>query len=562
VYSLEREGGVVLGTVFKRCLDPEADTPALHASFDEVESRSIVETQGRRLIEVYWGNYVAFLIERAGGRIWILKDPTGSLPCMHIEHSGVHVVFSCIEDCLALNLVRFTVNWPYVVDYVIGGWINGESRPLYELDQVARGECVEIDSISNRVTRRRLYWTPSTFMQSPQLLEDKTLAAPLLRRTVRHCARSWAACYESLLVRLSGGLDSSVVVGCLGGQRSAKVTCLTYYGSNPGADPRRWARLAARHAGTDLVEVAVDARHVGLEPLLNAAPTPVPARLVSCYLASGIEREVVRDRAVNAIFTGDGGDSGFGSLSIGRAIDELIQNHGFSVRAINLAEQIAAIRDTTTLRVLIGAVRRRFSGTHLRDDALLLEKFGQMASGEARRTALAYDHYPHPWFRDEANVPWGVIYRLGMLLTAPEFYDPFSVSGGRQANLVHPLYSQPVVELCLRIPLYVHFLGGCDRGLARDAFTAEVPKEILQRQWKDRGANVNEELVARNLPFLRGLLLDGALVREGILDRPAIERALSNTPAKAAGDLPVILHYLNTELWVHKWERCPVSAAA
>lgn len=147
-------------------------------------------------------------------------------------------------------------------------------------------------------------------------------------------------------------------------------------------------------------------------------------------------------------------------------------------------------------------------------------------------------------------------------MAAPEFYDPFSAPGQPQADRVHPLYSQPVVELCLRIPLYVHFFNGRDRGLARDAFTSEVPKEILQRQWKDRGANVNEELVARNLLFLRGLLLDGALVREGILDRSAVERALSNTPTKAAADLPVILHYLNTELWVHKWAHRAASAAA
>ncbi|WP_230474663.1 asparagine synthase C-terminal domain-containing protein [Dyella monticola] len=484
---------------------------------------------------------------------------------MRVVHHGVHVIFSCIEDCLAFNLVRFTVNWPYVADYVLGGWTNGESRSLNELDQVTRGECIEIDTTSNRLTRRQFYWKPSTFALGPHLLEDTRVAATLLRRTVRHCVRTWAGCYESLLVRLSGGLDSSIVLGCLGGQgsvASGRVTCLAYYGSNVGADPRRWARLAAHHVRTELIEVPVDARHVGLEPLLNAAPTPVPAPLVSYYLANRIEREVVRDRAVTAILTGEGGDPGFGSLSIGRAIDEMIRNHGFIFRTIQLAAQIAAIRDTTTLRVLADALRRRAFGTRLRDNARLFDKLGQMASYDTRRTALAYDHYPHPWFREEAGVPWGLVYRLGMLLTAPEFYDPFPASGGHQANLVHPLYSQPVVELCLRIPLYVHFLNGRDRGLARNAFTAEVPKEILQRQWKDRGANVNEELVAKNLVFLRSVLLDGVLVREGILDRIAIERALSNTPTKAAAELPVILHDLAIELWVRKWSNCAASAAA
>lgn len=556
VYPLPCDGGVVLGTLFERCVAPDGETPASYANFSEDEAKRLLDTQGRRLVDAYWGNYVAFLNDAARGSKWAAKDPTGTLPCMWVEHAGVHLFFSCIEDCMALDVVRFTVNWAYVADNVARGWTNGEIPPLNELHELTRGECIGIDARSNKMTQRQLYWKPSTFVDSPGPMEDARIAATALRQTVRHCVRSWAACHKSLVLRLSGGLDSSIVLGCLRGAGSATrpaVTCVTYYGTTAGADPRPWARMAAVRVGVEHVEVPVNAALTPLDALLDAAPTPAPAGLLTYYLARRNYGDVVHQRAATAIFTGDGGDSGFGSMSIGRAIDESLQRQGFGLHTLRLAAAIAAYRDSTTARVLIDALRRLAFGTKLNDNARLFEKLGQLASPELRKGVLVHDRLPHPWLRDVAGVPWGLIYRLGMLLMRPEFYDPFAAPAEPQVVRIHPLQSQPVVELCLRIPLYVHFLEGRDRGLARTAFTADVPEKILRRQWKDRGRSSMSELVTRNLAFLRTLLMDGILVREGLLDRSGIDDALSPTPTKQPGDLSVILHYMQIEVWVRQW---------
>jgi len=96
----------------------------------------------------------------------------------------------------------------------------------------------------------------------------------------------------------------------------------------------------------------------------------------------------------------------------------------------------------------------------------------------------------------------------------------------------------------------VHFDGGHIRGLARRAFTAEVPKAILRRQWKDRPLLQLGQVIAGNLPFIRAQLLDGALVRERILDRAALERALRDAPSGSKAIGSEILSHLDVELWI------------
>jgi len=139
-----------------------------------------------------------------------------------------------------------------------------------------------------------------------------------------------------------------------------------------------------------------------------------------------------------------------------------------------------------------------------------------------------------------------------MLVVTPEFYNVIDATQP-EPELIAPLNAQPAIELFLRIPIHVHAEGGRDRGLARRAFAREVPAPILQRLWKDRAPGFHSELLLRNLDLVRELFLDGVLVREGLLDRAAVEAALAAGPAKTEV-LPVeIYRHLDVEIWARYW---------
>jgi asparagine synthase (glutamine-hydrolysing) len=118
---------------------------------------------------------------------------------------------------------------------------------------------------------------------------------------------------------------------------------------------------------------------------------------------------------------------------------------------------------------------------------------------------------------------------------------------------VLPYYSQPVVELCLRIPAYLNIVGGRDRAIARMAFTDDVPPTILSRHWKDHPTGVLEAMVMANLPKARELLLDGVLVQQRLLDRARLEAHLKPDAVSSRMYGGELFDHFACEAWARRW---------
>jgi len=117
-----------------------------------------------------------------------------------------------------------------------------------------------------------------------------------------------------------------------------------------------------------------------------------------------------------------------------------------------------------------------------------------------------------------------------------------------------PLTSQPLVELCLRIPTYVLIQSGRDRALARRSFERDLPTEIVRRQAKGRADQHMRNILDANLDFVRELLLDGLLVRHGFLNRAALELYLRRECSPADFQYSEILQeHACTEAWLRSW---------
>jgi asparagine synthase (glutamine-hydrolysing) len=250
-HPLHQNAGVVLGTLFHRSSMTPGDAPR-KAVLGPAETKSIVTSAGRELVTAYWGQYVAFITGAAAGKRWVLKDPAGGLPCYCTTFEGVQIFFSRLQDCLTLGLPRFTIDWGFMTTRVAAGPTRQPRTALREVRRVDSGECVEI---SGEQISRRYYWDPREIARSNPV-EDASEAAALLRDTVKACVHAWASCYESLVLRLSGGLDSSIVLGCLKSapSRPRIVSVVYYVPQTTGADERAFARLAAADAKCELVE--------------------------------------------------------------------------------------------------------------------------------------------------------------------------------------------------------------------------------------------------------------------------------------------------------------------
>src|SRR4030095_3037694 len=210
--------------------DIDDDSPTRRATLTVRISEAILASRGQWLIENCWGNYVALMHDVAGGAVRVLKDPTGTLPCFLTRLDGVTVVFAHVGDCIELGLRRFTVDRAYLRARVIG-FNDLERNALEEISQVRRGACVELDPAAEPVVRsRRFGWDPYAFVREQQAIEDPDRAAAAVHATVRSCTQALSAGHASLLHRLSGGLDSSIVAGCLArASAPPRVACYTYF---------------------------------------------------------------------------------------------------------------------------------------------------------------------------------------------------------------------------------------------------------------------------------------------------------------------------------------------
>lgn len=553
IHRLACNAGVVIGTVFARNRDVLSNEPNAPLEIGPSETAAILRSEGRWLIENAWGDYVAIGHHPIDQKKWVLKDPTGYLPCFRTVFRDVTIIFSRIGDCLDLQLQRFTINDAFMHAHLVAGGSLQDLPPIKEVLAVRRGECIEFKRGNGPFGTRKSYWEPRQFTDSDQLLEDPEFAARAMRSTVQATISSWVKKHPTLLLRLSGGLDSSIIAGCIGNAPDkARFVAYTHFTPNSRSDERPWARLAAQSAGCEHIEYSISPAQTDLTMALRMEPSPEPSPVLSFLQRTTVDQMLATNCGATAIFNGEGGDSGFCSDSIAYAVPEYLQNHGLRLGALRLASQVALLTDISSWSILIQGLRRLSKGERAMPRERILAA-SQLVNAEIKQSFCIDTTLSHPWFKDQRPVPWDKLRRLGMLIAVPEYYNVRAPKDALVPELISPLYAQPVIELLLRIPIYTHFHEGRDRGLARKAFAQEVPEPILRRLWKDRAPGFHDELLERQRSFLQQTLLEGSLVKSGLLDRRLLEEALSASPSKSQVFPGEIFRHLDTELWARHW---------
>ena len=531
-HTLFSGNGIVLGEIFPRPNPSEEGATTRSAEFDAQETQAVIESRGRALVSRYWGNYVALILDAGRCARYLLKDPCGSLPCYFAEHSGVQLAFSCLGDCRELGL-RFEVNWGFVRARVANGSREVREPSLLGVSTVYRGECVCFDRDA-AVESRTQYWQPD-FTATTDFADFK-VAERAVHATVLSCAYSMATGHSSVLAQVSGGLDSSVVLGVLSEMPSRpKISCYTFFVPNSVCDERRWARYAVQRRGYPQDEVPLAPGKLIYKDLAALAASMEPASYFTHWQKGPVERELAARCGATAVFTGEGGDAVFCSTSYVFAVDHCLRREGLSFRAFRTAARVARRRDRTVWSVLAKSLARQMTRDKDAAGERSLQPFRRLVANEVR---------------EPAGMNLETLLRLGTLAFPPCFYDLSTSHHSAAPYTASPLCAQPVVELCGLIPVDVHFDGGRVRGLARRAFAAEVPEPILRRQWKDRPLLQLGEVIALNLPFIREHLLEGRLVKERILNRAAVEQALRDGPSGSSAISSEILSDLDIELWI------------
>jgi asparagine synthase (glutamine-hydrolysing) len=541
-------GGVLLGRLFRNS-GMTGDARRLQ-TVSSVESRAIVASAGARLVERYWGGYVAVLHEPAAHRHFILRDVSGRLPCFMTRCGRLIVVFSDLADVLDLGCLAPSTNWKYVAAFLADSDMRARDCGIEGVTEVLAGERVTLSGAGLEASSRDFAWHPAAFYPD-EPADGFEAAAATLRDAVQRCIDAWSTEYRAILHQLSGGLDSAIVLGCLTRSPSRpSVTCLNRYTPRTGEDERAFARLAAALAGVELAEYEWECGPGDLAAVLRSAPlAPKPNVMDLSWLDAELFEDLVRHFGAEAIWSGQGGDHLFLVERTSVMAADYRQHHGWEFASRRVIKDAARLSGASYLTVLRSMY---FPPASPPTRSIFLAPEIEMSLTRAT--------WAHPWLSDCSRLPPG---KQSQIQGLSDFLNrPWPMARALRAEQIHPLLSQPIIECCLRIPTYVLSQGGRDRALARHTFRDRVPAEILERESKGATTTYIVALLRQNVRYIRELLLDGELAQHGLLNRRALEHHLSaGQPLRAEQTMP-LLACLVAEAWRQRWMQHAARANA
>ena len=332
--------------------------------------------------------------------------------------------------------------------------------------------------------RTQRYWELES--EPRELSEDEWLE--LVRRTVREAVRRRLVSDVPLGALLSGGVDSTIVVGLMAEASTQPVRTFTVGVDDQRYDERSPARIAASAFGTKHEELLVEPDPVELvsqltsfldEPLGDEAILPT-------FLISQVAR-----RHVTVALTGDGGDESFAGYEryvamqmaerVG-AVPLLPSLGARALRTLPAGRRHPRSTPFRTARLLEAAARP----SHERYGALM-EIFSAKLRAElyspSMRSALGQ---PRPAWELLGRAPAGGTSGLQLLDARTYLADDLLVKADRASmatslELRSPLLDHEVLELGVSLPDSLRFEGRRGKAALRRAFADLIPPELAAR---------------------------------------------------------------------------------
>lgn len=522
------EGDLIIGTLFES--DGDERTRALREQSIERLRRS----QGRSSFGDYWGAFICICFHNGG--VSIGRDPAAFLPCYYHDTGSSILIGSDVELIAATGLYQPDLDWDMVASHLIHPVERPARTALCGLTELVGGGWLDIGPTGLVVGQS---WTPARFLLPEQRIMDEGEAAALVRETVLRCVGAWGRQFDHTLLAVSGGLDSSLVAAALV-HSGARVTCVTLATLDPAGDERDYARALTNGLGIDLVECFEDEASVDLTRS-DAAYLPRPVAKSFAQSGDRAQAQIARDIGADVFATGGGGDSVFCYLRTLAPLVDRLHVEGPGAGALRTARDLSVLGETSLGNVLWRGAKRAYWSKRPFHWPPTLEF----------RSAAAIERAPipvmHPWRAEREGRLLGKVMHVEWILGIKNFLEGY----GRelQAPLLAPLMSQPIIELCLRIPTWLWCVGGENRSVARKAFADLLPAPIVQRRSKGTPTSFVIELFDERRSLIREMLFDGLLASQGLLDLAALEPVLAREGGASFEQQAHIMGLVDVEAW-------------
>lgn len=521
---------VVIGRLFRRGI---SSTPIL--TLEQAEADRLMDDRGRRLLGGYWGGYVIVHVG-PDDAVRIFRDPSGQLPCYFRTGPDGVALAGTISNLAARG--ANAIDFEELACILAGGDLRGRKTCLAGIEELIAGECLVLNR--GRATTEA-WWSPWDHAGDSDIGAEDAIVR--LRETVSDCVSAWAGAFPSVLVGVSGGLDSSIVTAAAA-QSDARLICLNFVSPDFDGDERRYARALTDHLGLELVEADRDITDIDITR--SAAPLhPWPFAPLYKQTNEAIHRRLLSAEPFDAFFTGNGGDGiFFGTHSAIPLVDRLLAD-GPRPSVASTVRDISTLTGADAGTVLKHAWTRyrRNRGRHA--PGYNVSGLNPKLAARIRRRGAT-----HPWLSAPDWVLPGKTVHAAYLMRAQkgvELYDRAVMPPH-----VAPLMSQPIVELCLGIPSWHWIADGRNRAVARRAFEPLLPAVVSARTQKGGPGIFHLSVHRQHRATLHQRLREGVLASSGLLD-PSFLDGPDDPTWRGTERIDRILALSAAENWARYW---------
>jgi asparagine synthase (glutamine-hydrolysing) len=261
------------------------------------------EQWGERLVDRIDGMFALGIWDRRAHRLFLARDRAGKKPLFFAEHDGRFLFASEIKALFAAGLpLELTPGG--VVGYLAYGFTPPPATPYRHVQQLPPATSLSLEP--GRAPRQRRYWQVDFQARRPAPTEAE--ASNTIRALLSEAVRKRLVADVPVGAFLSGGLDSTIVVGLMARLGHRARTFSIGFEGDPRYDETQFARVAAQAFGTEHTEFRVGPADFELvEKLIWHHDGPFgDSSAIPTYVVSRLTRQ-----HVTVALNGDGGDELF-----------------------------------------------------------------------------------------------------------------------------------------------------------------------------------------------------------------------------------------------------------
>ena len=483
----------------------------------------LYEEHGADCVRHLRGMFAFALWDARRRTLLLARDRLGIKPLYYAQTPCGLVFGSELKALIASPWVRRRVDPNALAAYLKSGYVPDPLSILAGVAKLPAGHVLLVKD--GRAGAPQRYWEPTSHFRDTDESLDEAEAGARLWDLLADAVRSHLVSDVPVGAFLSGGVDSSAVVGLMAREVGVPVKTFSVGFREAGFDEAPYARRVAEWFGTEHHELIATPQDLGLlDEVLAACDEPfADASAIPTYLVSRLARQHVK-----VVLSGDGGDELFAGYDR-YLVDQREKRLGI-LGDLGLGAPLRLISDALPEGARGKNFLRHFSlprmGRYL--DAISL--FPDRALRDLLEPGVA--SASPPLFEDALRDSQGLdtLSRLqdldlrtnlpGDILTK---VDRMSMAHSLEARV--PLLDHPLVEFACRLPADLRMRGGQTKYLLRRILRGRVPDEVLARPKGGFGVPIRAWFGEHLPSFFRDRLGNGRRLEEiGI--RPHAVRAL------------------------------------